>query len=419
MYSVPPNQGNQGTNTTESEAKDTDIVDDFDINTLAITAIHDYSNHLTEILINKYRYQTIPRVIWQLIVLVIPNYTLLTKITIKRCRIDMFTLYELGKLLPYSVITDVCLDECPLPDGNFDAILNDSSHLQNLSLCRCQINDVDCEKIASKLAYLEPVEEHLLTLNLSSNNITNVGAKHIAMALRSNRHLRYLNLADNLLSDEGANQIFDVLREFPMTHEETMDNRHRYMLYLKKKHAIYLECLQKFIQNTPVDSFQSIKKHVLHKRVSTVKSKSSIKKSRANSHTLSYEDTIPMKADMMALELVGPFSDPFCPTVRGKEDGCLYSVGNFSLCYLNLAYNDLTYVSIDKLLSLLEYQRELLQTTAMYGLMKVVLEGNYIPSKSVQLDTISNILYKRILSKHLFERAPRRSAVEKRIPLSK
>ncbi|KAJ8711839.1 hypothetical protein PYW08_008793 [Mythimna loreyi] len=77
---------------------------------------------------------------------------------------------------------------------------------------------------------LEPAEPTLLVLNLSSNHITDVGAKHLAEALRNNRHLRYLNISDNHVGDDGAKFIFEVLAEFPLNNNEIQDKK-RILMY--------------------------------------------------------------------------------------------------------------------------------------------------------------------------------------------
>lgn len=380
--------------------KDDDQTDEI---ILPITATYNTQNRLSAILMTNFQQQTIPRVMIQLLALILPSYQQLHKFTIRNCRIDMYVVHELGKMLPFTTITDVCLDDCPIKQTNYEELLQNTTCIKNLSLCRCNINDEVCERIASTLHYLESAERSLVTLNLTSNCIGDEGAKHLAQALRSNRHLRYLNLADNLISDDGASLIFNSFIEFPLTYDENINRLQRFLAHLKKKH-VYKECLQKLSlsQKSPPESIRSTgdkscsldKRHgvLSPKRAShtRVKRKSIERESVISPSSLRAlsEDYLP-KAELIANELVEPFVDPFCTSSLRIEDypRC---VGNFVLCYLNLAYNYLTYVSVRKLLSVVEYQKG--HYNKQPGLMRVILDGNYLPVVCTELMTIQKLL---------------------------
>ncbi|CAH0604895.1 unnamed protein product [Chrysodeixis includens] len=396
-------------------------------NTLVISINNDNYNRLTEISICDFRVQCLPRKLIQLIGLVLPYYSQLYKLTIKNCFIDFYTLYELGKVISYTTITDVCLDDCPLPAGNYDAILNGRTCVRNLSLCRCRINDDVCERLSSRLVYTELAEESLVALNLTSNHITDVGAKYLADALRSNKHLRYLNLADNLLGDVGARHIFDVMVEFPLTNEEIFDKRHRYMLYLKKKQTIILEFLLKFSaqssQSTCIDLSTAInhgstikkKESVYKRRASSAKINRSIKKEKEKFKSQGSDENLPLKAEMMTREILGEFVDPFSKENIRIDNGYAFSLGNRVLSYLNLAYNELTYISVKKLLSVIEYQQEFYNSPNS-GLFKVVLDGNPIPNctELAAIHTILN-LHNAIVAKQITDKySLRKSLIDKK-----
>ncbi|KAJ8722490.1 hypothetical protein PYW07_003670 [Mythimna separata] len=396
---------------TTKDSGPTGSDDDEEI-TLPITTSYDLQDHLTAILINKFQKETIPRDVIALLALILPNYRNLYKFTIKKCRIDMHALHELGKMLPYTTITDICLDDCPLKQANCEELLQNTTFLKNLSLCRCNINDAVCKRMAATLHYLKPAENSLETLNLSSNRIGDEGAKYFAEALRSNRHLRYLNLAGNLITDEGASQIFNILIEFPLTYDENINRRQRFLEYLKNKIGVNKDCLRFSLPQKSVEkSFSNINVRIrshdkmnvsYHNIVSPLKRSSSqkknIKRDIAKSQSLRSilsEVNLPKKAELMSREMIGPFVDPFCPScvTVGEKPHC---IGNFVLCYLNLAYNDLTLMSVSKLLTVVEYQRCHYKPDAC-GLIKVVLEGNSLPVACTKLTILQEMLKQHML----------------------
>ena len=404
--------------------------------TLPITALYDSQHCLSAILIAKLQEHTIPRAAMQLLGIILPNYQQLSMFTIKNCRIDMYVVHELGKMLPYTTITDLCLDGCPLKQANYEELLQ-NTRIKNLSLCRCNINDEVCERIAATLHYLEPAENCLATLNLSSNCIGDEGAKYFADALRSNRHLRYLNLADNHISDEGASLLFNILIEFPLTYDENIKRGQRLMAYLKKKREIYLENLRNIAFQKSAASIHSSTNKLLtndkiqvvltpkrtqsslsrssHSQVKRIPSKrASIKTFSASTQNL-IED-LPKKAKSVAGDVLGPFVDPFCLKSVTVEDHTR-CIGNFVLCYLNLAHNNLTYFSVRKLLSVVQYQNDHYKPDAR-GLLKVVLDGNSLPVACTELVTIQNLLRQHIAS---FEnnKASKTSGLYKGVSISK
>lgn len=339
---------------------------------LSITAVYNRLDELIQILMFKHPHEPIPRILMKVIALKVPFTQYLTKFTIKQCRIDMYTIYELNKILFVSNITDICLDHSPLKEGNYDILLSDSSSLQSLSLSRCDINDYVCERIASRLRYLEPAEPNLLVLNLSSNYITDVGLKHLAEALRGNRHLRYLNVSDNHISDDGAKHIFEVLTEFPMNTDEIENKNKCHNDYLKSMEELYREYLLKLIDKQKARKKSSLKGKLITRRL---KNKDE------------FDDKIKLNARSLALETIGPFEHPFCPTMVTVKEGRSCCIGNFTLCYLNLRYNNLTDLSIQRLANVVRHQK-MNRNEDLYGLVSVLLEGNYVPKEAYEYKMI-------------------------------
>ncbi|CAH0596426.1 unnamed protein product [Chrysodeixis includens] len=357
-----------------------------DDQTLLIMTYYDILNRMTEIHMTKYHYHPIPWILMRLISLILPLHKHLQKFIIKSCKIDMYTIYELSKILPNTNITEVCLDHSPLREGNYDILLSDSTSVRSLSLARCNINDIVCERIAARLKFLEPAERTLIILNLSTNYITDKGAKHLGVALRTNRHLRYLNLAGNQITDTGANFIFEVLIEFPLTSEEITEKRKRYFDYLNKKQTLIETCLCE-LKMDEISLKKGSKKPMPMKI-----NKPNMKKGQESWS----DEVINAKIDLMLAETLGPFEDPFSQDTSKVVNGHCFNVGNLILCYLNLAYNNLSFLSIQKLIGVLLYQREL-KCPGLCGLLNVIVEGNYLPKNCKELDNMNNILLRQIM----------------------
>lgn len=319
---------------------------------------------------------------------------------IKQCHIDAYTIYELSKILFLTSITDVCLDGSPLHEGNYEILLNSDCRLNHISLSRCLINDEVCSHIASKLYYLGSAEATLMTLNLSSNSITDVGAKLLADALRTNRRLRYLNLAGNHITDDGAYSLFESLMEFPLSHDEILNRNLRYMDYLKTKQALLMKYLNEWDSISVNEYSQVSKKSVPKKKKSSatsLKSKQPIGQEKPILQNVT-DDSMFLKAEMLAGEVMGPFVDPFSTSYINKKDNYYtYCVGNLVLCCLNLSYNNLTFLCLRKLYSVLLHQdshKKLNQP----GLIKVLLDGNYMPNECTEIFQINEIISKNIRS---------------------
>lgn len=209
---------------------------------LTIAAFYDTLNRLAEIVLQK---ENVPTILIQFFGIILPLQPLLYRLTFKRCLLSGYCVHEISKFLSQTSITEICLDDTRIAEGNYALLLQKPSSLINLSLCRCDITDEVCEQIASTLQIEEPAGTKLACLNLSSNHITDIGAKHFGVALRTNRHLRHLNLADNRITDEGADHIFRALKDFPLTYDEIIKKRWRRFEFLKTRHSIY----KKFYRN--------------------------------------------------------------------------------------------------------------------------------------------------------------------------
>lgn len=361
---------------TKSIVDNTDIMS-LDNDIVKIIAI--YSNeYLTQL--KFVRNKCIPRPVLQIIGLTIKFHKQLHYISINS-GLDPYCIYEISKFLPQSCITDICFDGSFLNEANYHILLENSTTLKQLSLSKCTIDDNVVKTIAAKLIYPLPASQTLSILNLSCNKITNVGVKYLAQALRSNRQLSYLNLASNIIDDLGAEEIFSTLIEFPLTSEEALDAKRRLMEFMKKRHELINEAVEELRANEQVK--KSKKKH---KAVSTKKGK--LEAEPSDYIMESIEEYLYGKARTLVEDIMGEFEDPFKFTVY--KNGLFYCDGNNGLAYLNLAYNNISFCSIKKLLAVLKYQK--MARRHPRGLVNVCIEGNPLPEECSELTEINTLI---------------------------
>ncbi|KAL0810154.1 hypothetical protein ABMA28_010946 [Loxostege sticticalis] len=358
---------------------------------ILIFTLYDSSDNLVQLRFEKNRH--IPRLIFKLLGLIIKFHTSLSSITIKS-GIDQYGIYEISKFLPLSNITDICLDNTFLRECNYHILLDQLNFLRHLSLARCSINDSVVGEIASTLSYPLPASRMLSILNLSSNNITDLGAKYLAEALRSNRQLAYLNLSNNRLTDQGSGYLLDTLLKFPLSFAELLSSRSRHMTYLKEKNELIIQKVQE-LRAGDFERRASRRKNV--RPVTTpIKGKKGLEKEpslKSVPDSKSYgnvEVVFIERATLMAEAVLGEFRDPFDKESTISADGIVYSQGNNTLSYLSMAYNNLSFVTISKLLKVLTYQKETGRKPR--GLVNVSIEGNLMPKNCRELRLIDELL---------------------------
>ncbi|XP_053133996.1 leucine-rich repeat-containing protein 71 isoform X3 [Hemicordylus capensis] len=153
------------------------------------------------------------------------------------------TFLSLLAILPTcTTLRTLALEGNPLPERSFYKLLiaeeSPTSPAEGqptvpstpLSLAHISLrnNDIDDEAallIGQALSSLKSANKNLVSINLSYNHITDVGAGYIADGLRLNRSLLSLSLAHNQIGDKGALKLAEVLAPFALTHTEVVERR--------------------------------------------------------------------------------------------------------------------------------------------------------------------------------------------------
>ncbi|XP_035458665.2 leucine-rich repeat-containing protein 71-like [Spodoptera frugiperda] len=350
-------------------------------NNVYIETVYDENNKLFRIKFNKNNTFKIPREIFKVIGLIVHFHTSLSSIVINS-GLHAAAIYEISKILPKSNITEICLDYSYVSEANYYILLK-YENLKHLSLSKCSIND-DCLKlITAELSRINPTLK-LCALNLATNRITDVGAKYLAEMLRYNRNIGYLNLADNMIGDEGAISILNTLKEFPLTPEEAFERRSRLMVRIKEKSSL----LQKTLNNMQAEDMTDKK---MSKRKSVKPPLANAVKRKLDSDTAmskSMEMILYERAEIIVDHIMGPLHDPFSPINVDLRGPTVYCLGNNSLSYLNIAYNNLSQLSIKILCDVLKRQKILGRRPR--GLINVVIEGNYLSDNITELKYIDD-----------------------------
>lgn len=309
-------------------------------------------------------------------------YPSLTNITITN-GLDYYGIYEISKLLNISRITEVCLGHLNIKNAHYQLLLTQTSNLNNLSLSRCTITNEIVENIMSHLTYPLPASKTLIALNLSCNLITDRGVRFIGKALRSNRCLQYLNLAGNKITDEGASFLFDSLLKFPLTDNEENERIKSYVQYCKLKVPLMTQFFTE--SNSQTHTNTESKKKISKKPRKDDGSSNTVHIMGDTTGLTEYQ-----KARTFAESILGKYQHPYHKSKIVLENGIHYCLGNNTLCYLNLAYNNLMIHSIRKLLYILDYQRN--SGCTPRGLIRVVIEGNPLPTNCAELHDLNYVL---------------------------
>ncbi|CAH4037615.1 unnamed protein product [Pieris brassicae] len=359
-------------------------VEEGGVGLVAITALYNANGRLVELLFNR---SPVPTMLIRVLTLCLPFQPYLNRLTVCHGIFEIKTLAAISQLLVQSQITELYLNDSPVPSHRYGQLLAYQTRLQCLSLDRCGLDDDDCAEIASQLTHPNPASQTLLVLSMASNNIYNRGAVSLAVMLRSNRKLRYLNLLGNQISNTGAIAIFGSLMEFPLTYTDIVSKRLRAVQYMKLRKEVYSKCYNDLITTASDSKSEARRKpSTRRKSVTTVASLS--------------PDELAAKADVMTTHLIGPYKEPFNCEATFTKEGAVYSYGNLCLSYLNMSYNNLSHPSAVTLAEAIQAQQRIkaLYATTEVGLVRVQLEGNPLPADTDELDTVQAMLDRVMLS---------------------
>lgn len=316
--------------------------------------------------------------------LCVPFHPSLAKVTIRNRGLGLPALFELSKLLSRSNITEVFIEDCYVPEGSYELLLERACNLKNLSLRRLSINDTTSVKIATRLDLGETASKTMLTLDLTSNNITDEGAKAFGEMLRRNRSLLHLNLSNNYITDVGVGSILESLSMFSLTAQESRDYKIRRFEYFIKKIAACKKNEELLIHRREEE------------KITEVETKERTK--AKNLDPTKPVQTFVQLAEQLTREEIGEFIDVFSNNHVNNISKILYCDGNLRLCSLNLAYNNLTNITVHKIYETLLYQSsslsKLLKPFQATGLIRIVFDGNNISSDCQEIRGIYDLLNK-------------------------
>ncbi|KAJ7307160.1 hypothetical protein JRQ81_009145 [Phrynocephalus forsythii] len=324
----------------------------------------------------------------------------------------------------------------PLPERSFYKLISEDSTLAHLCLRNNEIDDEAAGLMGQALAALRSSHKGLVSINLSCNHITDVGATHLANALRLNRSLLSLSLASNRIGDEGALKLAEVLGPFALTHTEVVERRR---LLLEKESQergrlpqrqpdVKSERPSSHVSNTAIDKLQPAK---VTKALNKKKEKELAKKEEKEKALMSMVQAATVAqakkeeakqgkkavppAEQKPVRGKGTKSGPKDKRVQVQEvevteptetvnpllepaehrDGKVFLPGNQVLLYLNLLRNQITEVGLKAFLAVVEHQISRVPPPGgkgPTGLLRLSLGKNNYPADSKTFARIQELM---------------------------
>lgn len=342
--------------------------------------------------------KVIPQGVLQIVNMIVQFHPQLRAVTVRR-GLDKRLLPQLCQMQVLGNITEVCIEQCYLREGCYYVLLESQKTLKYLSLLRCSIDDDILQAISTRLLPPYKASKTLIVLDLSSNRITDEGAKTLAEILRTNRKLTYLSLMNNMIGDEGATALLDTLTLFPLRLEESNDAVLRRSHFLAYKSALIARDIadikaEELIKRKPVKRLHSSPRFRTSGGNKESDQDISCMRSSDRSSSLALSGSLYKKTKSLIDLIVGDFRHAYSykNTVH-KADG-LYCRGNDVLSYLNLAYNNLSLLALRQLAKVVAAQRVAMRG----GLISVNLDGNPMPHDCELFTEIDESLRLRLAS---------------------
>ncbi|XP_072214570.1 leucine-rich repeat-containing protein 71 [Excalfactoria chinensis] len=294
------------------------------------------------------------------------------------------------------------LEGNPLPEHSFHVLIGASSTLSHLSLRNNCIGDTAAQLLGQSLSTMNSSNRSLLSLVLSFNCITDVGAEHIAEGLRWNRSLLSLSLGHNRIGDIGAQKLAEVLQPFKLRHAEVVERRRLLMEKQGQPRAVSIGGRALSLHGSDVAGKLSPSKQG---KSSTKKKdrlrKDDIKQSKKLSVSLDtrrgrgarvIEEQHSIDVSSTALEPPEPIHPLLEPAWH--QDGNVILPGNRVLLNLNLAYNRITERGLRALLAAVEGQQQE-GAGGKQGLRRLSLHRNSFPTTCTVLTRLQELLQQR------------------------
>ncbi|XP_044847977.1 leucine-rich repeat-containing protein 71 isoform X2 [Mauremys mutica] len=379
------------------------------------------------------------------------------------------SLLSLIAILPNCpALKTLMLEGNPLAEGSFYRLIGEESTLAHVSLRNNNIGDDDAKLIGQALSTLKSSNKSLVSLTLSFNNISDLGAGYIAEGLRLNRSLLCLSLAHNQIGDQGAHKLAEVLGPFALTHTEVVERRRlllekesqeRSRSPLRHADAKSSERPSSLISNTTIDKLQVAKQIKSgSKKKEPSKKEDKAQASTAGGGGVAGGPAIAPAKKEDAKQAKKMVSTPEQKAVRGKgtksgakekrslppelevrepwpaprsrlpghwepteivnplleqaehRDGKVFLPGNRVLINLNLSWNQLTEQGLKAFLAAMESQQQASKATAgvkwQMGLLRLSLGKNRFPADSKTFAKLQELMVPRDPTSRQLPKAP-------------
>ncbi|XP_042692205.1 LOW QUALITY PROTEIN: leucine-rich repeat-containing protein 71 [Centrocercus urophasianus] len=321
------------------------------------------------------------------------------------------------------------LEGNPLPEHSFHVLIGASSTLSHLSLRNNCIDDRAAQLLGQGLSSMSSSNRSLLSLVLSFNRISDVGAEHIAevgargpwgsrmlpvpppitflipspQGLRWNRSLLSLSLAHNRIGDAGAVKLAEVLQPFKLRHEEVVERRRLLMeeqgqpraAESSSGHALSLQVSAAAgkLSATKQRTGTTKKKELLRKDKSKQSKKSTAPPDSRPGRSRGAKGAIEEQQDTEAGDLAEPSHPLLEPGLHCG--GNVILPGNRVLLNLNLSHNRITERGLGALLAAVEGQEQQEGAGGRQGLRCLSLNRNNFSSACAAFTRLQELLLQR------------------------
>ncbi|XP_066842274.1 leucine-rich repeat-containing protein 71 isoform X7 [Anser cygnoides] len=299
------------------------------------------------------------------------------------------------------------LEGNPLPEHSFHLLMGPGSTLSHLSLRNNGIGDEAARLIGQSLSTLSSSNRGLVSLVLSFNRISDVGAGHIAQGLRWNRSLLSLSLAHNDIGDVGALRLAEVLGPFTLTHAEVVERRRLLLAEAlgqpqaaeaRSEHAPSLQGSAAAERLPPAKHSKGMAKKKELLRKDDLKQPKKPTTAPADPRPTRGRGAKAASKEKQSVEAQDP-AEPSHPLLEPAwhRGGHVVLPGNRALLNLNLAHNHITERGLGAFLAVLQQQQEEQPGGAAGrpGLLRLSLQRNGFPPSCEAFARLRELLQRR------------------------